>query len=64
MVPITEQDEADMTAVQLDEGREMTARGARGPYGEEGYSTLARRSAVLCPCIWLSSQTAAATNCV
>ena len=64
MVPITEQDEADMAAVQLDEGREMTALGARGPYGEEGYSTLARRSVFLCPCTWLSSQATAATNCV
>lgn len=43
VVPITAQDEADMAAVGLDEAAEARALGARGPHGEAGYSTLARR---------------------
>ena len=45
--PITPADEADMKAANLDEGKEMAALGAKGPFGEAGYSTLARRRAQL-----------------
>ncbi len=40
---VTPADEADMAAADLDEPAEMAALGAKGPYGEAGYSTLARR---------------------
>ena len=42
---ITPADEADMEAANLDEGAEMAALGAKGPFGEAGFSTLARRRA-------------------
>ena len=34
-----------MVAADLDEPAEMAALGAKGPYGEAGFSTLARRRA-------------------
>ena len=43
---VTAADEADMEAADLDEGAEMAALGAKGPYGEAGFSTLARRHVV------------------
>ena len=43
VVAVTPADEADMEAADLDEPAEMAALGAKGPYGEAGYSTLARR---------------------
>ena len=43
VVAVTPADEADMKAADLDEPAEMAALGAKGPFGEAGYSTLARR---------------------
>ncbi len=40
---VTPADEADMEAANMDEPAEMAALGAKGPYGEAGFSTLARR---------------------
>ena len=62
VAPITKADEADMVAADLDEAAEMAALGAKGPFGEAGFSTLARRhvglpqnlhSALVCPTRWL-----------